>query len=242
MLDDLSLNMVLDPSQDFDKYNQLFVEYPLINKCMINASLIDDSSFSGSNKYDTEFVIKYTYFHFLALLDVLNVFNLESELMIMGNIKSLYKELIKDFRYTSSNLGIFNHPGGPCIPGKERLLVTCDGKFFPCERVPETTDAICIGNIKDGFNIQNIVELLNIGKLSDDDCLRCFAFRRCSCCLKQCINNNEIDAKHKIKGCSEIKRGLHTKLVTATIIDELFNHEIFRSSAATDEGLAYEES
>lgn len=37
-----------------------------------------------------------------------------------------------------------------------RLFVTVDGEFFPCERVSESNEIFKIGNLDDGFNIEKV--------------------------------------------------------------------------------------
>lgn len=58
-------------------------------------------------------------------------------------------------------------PGGQCLPGIQRFFVTVDGKFFPCERVDEESSELCIGDLKNGFDLENAKKILNVAKITE---------------------------------------------------------------------------
>lgn len=60
-----------------------------------------------------------------------------------------------------------------------KFFVNADGNFYPCERVDESANVTKIGNIKSGFDFDRIRELLNIGKLTENECKNCWAFQFC---------------------------------------------------------------
>jgi uncharacterized protein len=70
-------------------------------------------------------------------------------------------------------------PGGICMPGRRRLYVRPDGDFFPCERVPET-EALCIGNCRDGVDVDKCYRLCQeFVEMLADDCRQCWAVLIC---------------------------------------------------------------
>ncbi len=73
----------------------------------------------------------------------------------------------------------------PCLPGKARLFVDYKGDFFPCERVNETSSCMHLGNLDTGFDMGNTNSILNIGKLTKDECKNCWAFILCTICAKK---------------------------------------------------------
>jgi uncharacterized protein len=79
------------------------------------------------------------------------------------------------------------HHSGPCIPGIRRLFVDTNGEFFTCEKFIESM-GLSIGSLEKGFDIDAIMKLLNIGELTENDCIHCFAFRFCSICCTHCID------------------------------------------------------
>ncbi len=91
------------------------------------------------------------------------------------------------------------HHNGQCIPGVQRVFVDINGVFYPCEKITEDL-TYAIGDVDNGFNVEKIKEILNIGKLTENDCKNCWAMRFCECCVSLC---NDIDKK-KIT-CSQKK-------------------------------------
>ncbi|MCL2313620.1 MAG: SPASM domain-containing protein, partial [Firmicutes bacterium] len=79
--------------------------------------------------------------------------------------------------------------------------VNTNGEFFPCERVSETSDAMKIGNIKDGFDYNKARKILNIAQLTENACKNCWAMRYCTICVKSCDNNGELSGELKLIQC-----------------------------------------
>lgn len=112
-------------------------------------------------------------------------------------IEQLYR-VIKEHNIESPKM----HHGGPCIPGVRRLFVTTTGKFYPCERVKECIDGMCIGDLDNGFNYENMEMLMNHGKMTEAECLECWNLRRCALCLGEVDPiDNKITKEQKLKKC-----------------------------------------
>jgi len=94
---------------------------------------------------------------------------------------------------------------GPCMPGVKRLFVRTDGALFPCERVNETLDFFKIGTIEDGIDIDKVLGLLNIGKLTSDECKSCWALRQCSLCAGLISFDESPTREDKLRSCPECK-------------------------------------
>lgn len=94
------------------------------------------------------------------------------------------------------------HHNGQCVPGIQRVFVDCHGILFPCEKVVENK-AFVIGNIEEGFNINKIIEMLSIGKLSEERCKNCWAMRFCEICVSLCldVDTNKFSASMKEHAC-----------------------------------------
>jgi uncharacterized protein len=100
-----------------------------------------------------------------------------------------------------SKLGAKAHHGGPCIPGVKRLFVRTDGALFPCERVSEALDFFIIGTLEGGFDLDKIKKILNIGKLTENECKNCWALAQCMLCAAQVEFDVSPEREHKIKEC-----------------------------------------
>ena len=78
------------------------------------------------------------------------------------------------------------HINGSCVPGANKLFVSVHGEFFPCEKINECNTNMMIGSISDGFDINKIKYLMNIGEFNIDNCKNCWAIRFCNVCCAHC--------------------------------------------------------
>lgn len=97
------------------------------------------------------------------------------------------------------------HPGGPCTPGRKRIFMNIDGDFFPCERVSENSKVMKIGNLYEGFNIEQVKEILNVGQKTENECKNCWAYRYCDQCAAYADDLEELSSAKRLKKCVETK-------------------------------------
>ena len=105
------------------------------------------------------------------------------------------------------NVSIHHH--GPCVPGQNRLLVTTNGLFYPCEKVSEKCKDCIIWDIDNGFDEKKIYNLLNLGQYTEKNCKSCWAIHLCTFCVVNCgdkekiciddVNNECISRKEVLK-------------------------------------------
>lgn len=114
------------------------------------------------------------------------------------------------------------HPGGPCMPGILRLFVRYDGMFFPCERVNENLNFYCIGSVENGFCLDKMKDILNIGKLTEEECKICWNLQRCSMCSNEiAFHGNERPKKQdKLKKCQEKRNDTEAELYEQSVLKE----------------------
>ena len=205
LLDKIMFNVVVDPRYSSNKLHEMFSENKMFSGLNIQSTLIDDF-FSiekvvpdevyvieqGINefktyemelgKYPKEKISNVAYYDFFA--------NNEKIRKAMRAEKILFDEM--------------SHYG-PCIPGQRRLFVDVNGGFYPCERVSETSEAMNIGNVHDGFDYEKVRSLLNISQLTEKQCKNCFALRHCNLCAKYCDNNGELSSELKLSNCKNVR-------------------------------------
>ncbi|MBI5021172.1 MAG: radical SAM protein [Ignavibacteriales bacterium] len=99
------------------------------------------------------------------------------------------------------------YPNGICIPGMRKIFITINGDICMCEKLE---NAWVIGNIYDGFNIQNISELINryVKICSSQRCEKCWARRICDLCFTSMFNGNQVSPERKHSDCVIKKRSL----------------------------------
>lgn len=104
------------------------------------------------------------------------------------------------------------HHQGPCVPGVRKLFVSIEGNFLPCEKVSEASNCMKIGNIYDGFNFERMEKILNIGKLTEEECIHCTSIRHCKMCAKDIDNIVELSADIKKQLCNRQKKSLRSQI------------------------------
>lgn len=201
----ISVNMVLDPNQDFDNINRLFTKYRIVNQIEIMSTIIDDESALKRNIFAEEFNSKLKYHEFLAYLCVLNKLKLDNlSPIVRPNVGKCLENVGK--LGNKGQLPSKLVPGGPCVPGENRLMVTVEGKLIVCERVNEISECMIMGDIEQGIDLQKAKALLNIAKLTEEDCRECWAFWGCTLCGKYCDSNGKLTKERRLMNCEKAGR------------------------------------
>ncbi len=126
-------------------------------------------------------------------------------------IKSVVeKRLRKLHRRTATVLGKTFSPGANCVPGLEKLHVTVDGMFQPCERVGT---GLMIGDVWEGLDREAVEELNQeffeeVGK----GCEGCWALRLCRVCFAGWKGRMRGDGEWGDRVCDGVRRGVEGDL------------------------------
>jgi len=113
------------------------------------------------------------------------------------------------------------HPSGPCVPGSLRLFVDVFGKFFPCERVCEAENVCCMGDMENGLDEEKGRSFLNIGSLTEEQCLNCWAAGFCMSCLDQSNDGKKLNSDSRLSWCKDVKGMTDEKLIKYCVVKEL---------------------
>lgn len=108
-------------------------------------------------------------------------------------------------RKFSKSIGEKDHHGGPCVPAIKKLFMDINGTFYPCERVSELSEPMKIGSVFEGLNVDKMRKILNIGKISENTCKNCWAYRFCYLCAVQADNITELSAEKKLSNCRKVR-------------------------------------
>jgi len=117
------------------------------------------------------------------------------------------------------------HHNGPCLPGVQRPMVRVDGALLPCERVNEEFDFFVIGTLDDGFNLDKVRSVLNIGKLTECECIACWGLRQCSMCSAQMEFDPVTLEPDKHRSCPKNLNAVDTGLYELCVLSE-FGYDI----------------
>ncbi len=214
-----SINMAINPENGFEEINSLFKD-KYIRKMRCSHSIVEKDD--EIVHYSHEYLNGSLYNQFLGFLMIAKQLGKDAvKRTTIDEIKNM-KNDIQKIRY--GVLGDVTAPGGPCVPGKMRLFVDYKGDFFPCERVSEASACMHLGSLDNGFDIDNIKSLLNIGKLTEDECRDCWAFLQCNICAKKADMNGALSLEKKRKSCQESKTAAFSKIHNKVLLFELNKH------------------
>lgn len=203
----MSFSMVMDPENDFDCINQIHLDGSVITKYNLRSTFVEriDENANVSMQAEENFFEKFSYQEFLAWLSYLGRYPIEKVSAI--SYQALLHSLGIVFRSRgAATLQKVDCPSGSCIVGKQRLFCSIDGTLFPCERINECSQAMHIGNIFSGLDIEQALHLLKVGSLTPEECKKCWAFRFCSLCAKKAdIGERNLSEAKKLSACVEAK-------------------------------------
>lgn len=217
----LQISMVMDPRNDFDCINQIFLEGNAVNSLAIQPSLVDHELDDEELQFSEGYSWKYTYQQFLAVLAYYNRFdrNKVSPIALRG-LDSISND--EEIIGQGSGLREVEAPAGPCIPGQLRAFVDVDGKLFPCERVSETSDAMQIGDIYNGFAIEKASRVLNVCQLTAEECKNCWSFRYCNQCAKPAMEENgSLSSEARLRHCQDTRNQAYYKISQYLMLKEI---------------------
>lgn len=197
----IAFNSVIDPSYPYEEICKFTLTDETIKDSSFMSSVISDTYAYTKNKYDSTFVEEYEYERFKAFLWLIGRLDKNQIAPIVRESVSDIKRIAVMFeRFKQEQLPVKGHRGGPCIPGVKKLFVSVDGKLYPCERVSESSEMTCIGDIRDGINIEKALEILNIENVTAEKCKKCWAYFHCFLCAAQadegkCLSSRTICEK-----------------------------------------------
>ena len=214
------INMVIDPSNDFNEVLSLFDEYPFLKECSSQINVIDDYFLDKKNVVSESYIESMEYQTFLGYLYLQRRIQEKNiPVSVVSKVSRLQDDLVQKFN-GSHPIDVVSAPGGPCVPGKVRLLVTVDGKFIPCERVSETSEVMCLGDVEKGIDMKRAIQMLNIAQITSDACRKCWAFLHCGSCIKTADGGTCFSASERLKYCENTRRNVLYSLKELTMLRE----------------------
>ena len=224
-------NTVVDPKSDFVCLNEFFSDSNLIDDTMVNTSFVSTDNLDSDKKRSEEFCnIKYQekleYEMFKMFLCKLGRIREECvSKLAVGNFETT-KLFLHSKRGITNELSESEHHGGVCVPGVRKLFLNISGNLYPCEKCNETSRAMSIGDIKNGFDIEKVKNLLNVGKVTEEKCKDCWAFRLCNICAISVDDGEKLSLEKNLKKCVEAQSNAHSMLVEYTMLKEFgFNFD-----------------
>lgn len=211
-------NTVMTPSCDYKKVIDFLDNSEVFGKLNSMYTLVNDTDIKEPLKYDDGYnqtARKEMFKVFLAMVGEID-YSQVSRLM-KGNMSTIV-EMDQHLQVDGTEKTEKSHPGGPCVPGSKRLFIDVDGNFYPCERIAEYPN-LQIGNLDTGYQFEKIEEMLNVGKMTEQQCLDCWAFIYCGTCVANMTDFGRPSREIRLQKCATCR---------SSALNRLADHEIMK--------------
>ncbi|MEC0331736.1 Cys-rich peptide radical SAM maturase CcpM [Paenibacillus macerans] len=203
----LMFSVVLSVSSDFTGCNEFFTNTDILKDTELAVSTVSNRYKEGNPTSQGESnIISQRYEIFKCILILIGKLDENNCSNMVKNYYYKLREHYKQFYITENGVEPISHPAGPCIPGAFRLFVNVDENFYPCEKVSEISSVSKIGDLQNGFNFKNIDTMLNVGRVGNDMCKNCWAYRYCKVCISSIDNLTHLSIEKKEECCKRIKK------------------------------------
>jgi len=196
--------MVIDPENNVACTNEFCTNCETVSEMNVLPMIVDDNYTEGKVFIPDDFIKKRNYELFKVYLYELGRVSRKNVSQIF--LSQYYQEQ-NDFANIRPMEGLPEkwHHGGPCVPGESRLFINADGCLYPCEKVNEKSEVMKIGHIDSGFDLNKVRNLINIGKLTEDNCKNCWVITHCKICASQIDSENGLSVEMKKQSCKEVR-------------------------------------
>ncbi len=200
----LSLHAVVDRRNDFGCINNFFSNDKVVKDTKFTLSFVSEYYLKKAISTSHDFHKKIIYEYFKLFLSKLGRLD---EKYVSKLALPYYLEMEKRYKQLVpvKELNDKMHHGGPCIPGAQRLFINVEGELFPCERVNETSKLMRIGDLVNGFDMEKVRNILNIGSITEGNCKECWAIRFCGLCAAAADDSTELSDTKKLSHCKNVK-------------------------------------
>lgn len=224
----IAFNTVLDQRYPLADIAEFMLTNENVRDSKFMASTINDTYADTEVKYSSTFIEEYEYEKFKTTLWLVGRLDKQQISPIMrDSFANVRKMAIVFDRFNQEVLSYKGHRGGPCIPGVRKLFVTVEGKFYPCERVSESSKVAQIGDVYSGINEEKALSVLNIERISTEKCKNCWAYFFCHLCVAQADDGNKMSRCKLCKACGESKMNVEETMKDYVVLRALgYNQDI----------------
>jgi uncharacterized protein len=217
--DKIMITTTINPHMDINCSLEYFNTEELFKDKQIMFNSMNENNLSMGLDYDKSYYSVRNYEHIKMLFSLIGKLDKKyvSPLTMGSRDKTIRNQKSIQSRVKMSPV---MHHNGPCMAGVRRLFVRVDGTLFPCERVNEELEYFKIGTLEDGLNLESIQRLINIGKLTEEECKICWNLRRCSICAGQVEFNTTLSKDAKQKVCAKSCGGTLGEMYELCVLNE----------------------
>lgn len=224
----VSFNTVLDQRYPMADVANFMLKNEIVREANFHCSTISDTYSDTEISNSSAFLEEYQYERFKTFLWVIGRLRKQDISPIMRDDHSDVRKMAIVFdRYSQETLSYKGHRGGPCIPGVRKLFVTVEGKFYPCERVRESSNVANIGDVYSGIDEEKALSVLNIERISTEKCKNCWAYTFCYFCVSQADDGNEMSGCKLCKECDACRISVEETMKDYVVLREIgYNQDL----------------
>ncbi|QQR00291.1 Cys-rich peptide radical SAM maturase CcpM [Enterocloster clostridioformis] len=200
----ISFNTVINPKNDYNNVVNYFDNDEIMCEADVALNIVETLHSKKDIIFTEEFYAARSFSYLLFLLGLIGKIDSSKVSRTMGKQKVVIDDFYKGLANTVT-IGKICHHSGPCVPGSRRLFITVDGEFYPCERVSENSCSMNIGNLEMGIDMEKAKRIMNIGVLTQNKCIKCWALPNCSMCATNADLDGGFSAEEKVKFCPGAK-------------------------------------
>lgn len=207
----VQINAVVDKSADPQEILNFFRQHDILKNVPVELSTVDDSNLKIQYYTSPEYLKRRKINAFKSMVARACDVTIEKDVL-----DDIYERIAK--KSAPYSIIKYVHHNGPCIPGVKKLFVNAEGDFFPCEKANEMSEHLKIGNIYSDFDTEKMKAIYNIGKISEEECVDCWAIKLCSTCAVNIDDGTKLSKKLKQSRCVAQKKQLDRELVQLGLI------------------------
>jgi len=220
----ISIATTINPHMDLSCVLEYFTTDEVFSDKNIMFNDMIDRDYQGELSYDRDYYRIRNFEYIKMLFSLIGKLDRKYVSPLVSRAEGLIEQKRKSIANHTELFPKLHH-GGPCHPGTHRPFVRVDGAILPCERVNEAFDYFVIGNLDDGYDIEKIKPILNIGKLTENKCKSCWGIRQCMLCAAQMEFDSYPSAEDKLKLCPNCLYYAITDLHELCVLNE-FGYDV----------------
>jgi uncharacterized protein len=221
----ISIATTINPHIDLSCVMEYFSTDEVFRDRSIMFNAVNEKDYLGDLTYDQKYYNVRNYEYIKMLFSLAGKLDEKYVSPLVSRAKGTFDQKQKGI-VSRTILTPKAHHGGPCLPGVKRLFVRTDGALFPCERINELLEFFKIGTLEDGLDIEKIRNILNIGKLTENECKNCWSLRQCTLCSAQIEFVESLTKKEKVRACPGSMASSFSDLHELCVLNEFgFNAE-----------------
>lgn len=207
----IQINAVVDKSADPQEILNFFQQHDILKNVPVELSTVNDSNLKIQYYTSSDYLKRGKINAFKSMLAKAYDISIEDDVL-----DDIYEKITKKSAPYSKLKQV--HHNGPCIPGIKKLFVNVAGNFFPCEKANEMSTHLKIGDIYSDFDGDKIKLIYNIGKISEEECINCWAIKLCSSCAVNIDDGTKISKELKKSRCIAQKKQLENEAIQLGLI------------------------